>query len=206
MTETADVTGLLTIDELSAATGLTVRNTRYYASLGLIPPPARKGRVAYYGPEHRSRLELVKSLQDHGFTLQAIERYIARLPSDITPEDLAMQRAMITSWTDADPDQIQVNIGRELRKLGLEWDALAAAREATERHMEGLALELRRILIDEVVDPFRRTHHTSEEVDRLESGLPRLRELALESIVVAFQDAANRVIGRSLLSPEPDGD
>ena len=55
---------LLTIDELAAAVGLTVRTTRYYASLGLMAPPERRGRIAYYGPVHRARLELVRALQD----------------------------------------------------------------------------------------------------------------------------------------------
>ena len=32
---------LYTVDELAAATGTTVRTTRYYAGLGLIPPPIR---------------------------------------------------------------------------------------------------------------------------------------------------------------------
>jgi hypothetical protein len=35
------------IDELAARVGLTVRTTRYYASMGLIPPPSgRRGRIA----------------------------------------------------------------------------------------------------------------------------------------------------------------
>ena len=87
---------LLTIDELSAAVGTTVRTTRYYASLGLVPPPVRRGRIAYYGPVHRARLELVRALQDHGFTLQAIERVLAGVPADAGVEDLALQRAMLT--------------------------------------------------------------------------------------------------------------
>jgi DNA-binding transcriptional MerR regulator len=70
----ADETDLLTVDELAAATGMTVRTTRYYAGLGLLPAPERRGRMAYYGPEHRARLELIRSLQDHGFTLAALER------------------------------------------------------------------------------------------------------------------------------------
>lgn len=90
---------LLTIDELASAAGTTVRTTRYYAQLGLIPPPERRGRVAYYGDAHRARLEMVRRLQDHGFTLQAIERYMADLSDDATPEDLALRRAMLTSWT-----------------------------------------------------------------------------------------------------------
>jgi DNA-binding transcriptional MerR regulator len=203
MTDTAagEETGaaeLLTIDELSAATGLSVRTTRYYASLGLIPPPVRRGRIAYYGPEHRGRLELVRALQDHGFTLQAIERYLGRLSADVTVEDLAMQRAMITSWTTEDPEDVYVRIGRELRTLGLPKDSLMAAQEITSRHMEALADELSELLRDQVVDPFRRTHHTPEEAAFLEQGLPRLRELTLEALVVSFQGAANRVITRSL--------
>lgn len=90
---------LLTVDELAAATGLTVRTTRYYAGLGLLPAPVRRGRMAYYGPEHRARLELVRALQDHGFTLAAIERYLGRLPADASIEELALQRAMLTSWS-----------------------------------------------------------------------------------------------------------
>ncbi|NPC97543.1 MerR family transcriptional regulator [Nocardioides sp. zg-DK7169] len=90
---------LLTVDELAAVTGTTVRTTRYYASLGLVPPPVRRGRVAYYGPVHRARLDMVRALQDHGFTLQAIERFLTGLPSEATVEELALQRAMLTSWT-----------------------------------------------------------------------------------------------------------
>lgn len=89
---------LMTVDELAAATGLTVRNTRYYAGLGLLPPPERRGRVAYYGRRHRARLELLRALQAHGFTLSAIERYLGRLPADASVEDLALHQAMLTSW------------------------------------------------------------------------------------------------------------
>ncbi|HET8559924.1 MAG TPA: MerR family transcriptional regulator [Marmoricola sp.] len=89
----------VTVDELAAATGLTVRTTRYYAGLGLLPPPERRGRVAWYGAAHRARLDLIRALQDHGFTLAAIERYLSRVPLDASVEDLALQRAMLTSWT-----------------------------------------------------------------------------------------------------------
>ena len=89
---------LYTVDELAAATGMTVRTTRYYAGLGLLPPPTRRGRMAYYTEEHRARLELIRALQDHGFTLSAIEKYLARVPADASVEDLALQRAMLTSW------------------------------------------------------------------------------------------------------------
>lgn len=91
--------GWVTVDELAAVAGLTVRTTRYYAGLGLLPPPERRGRVAWYGPQHQARLQLIRALQDHGFTLAAIERYLGRVPLDASVEDLALQRAMLTSWT-----------------------------------------------------------------------------------------------------------
>jgi DNA-binding transcriptional MerR regulator len=89
---------LYTVDELAATTGMTVRTTRYYAGLGLLPPPTRRGRMAYYTEGHRARLELVRALQDHGFTLSAIEKYLGKVPADASVEDLALQRAMLTSW------------------------------------------------------------------------------------------------------------
>jgi DNA-binding transcriptional MerR regulator len=111
--------GLLTIDELSAEVGMTVRNTRYYASLGLMPPPIKRGRVAYYGAVHRARLELVRALQQHGFTLQAIEGFVRTIPDDATVEQLALQRAMLTSWTPKPPEeltrrQLEQKAGRRL--------------------------------------------------------------------------------------------
>jgi DNA-binding transcriptional MerR regulator len=90
--------GWVSVDELAARVGLTVRTTRYYAGLGLLPPPVRRGRIAWYGAEHVARLELIRALQDHGFTLAAIERYLGRLPQDASVEDLALHRAMLTSW------------------------------------------------------------------------------------------------------------
>ncbi len=93
---------LLTIDELAMTTGLTVRTTRYYASLGLLPAPLRRGRMAYYGREHLARLQLIRALQDHGFTLAAIERRLATVPMSSSVEELAVQRALLTAWHPGD--------------------------------------------------------------------------------------------------------
>lgn len=108
-----------TVDELAAVTGMTVRTTRYYAGLGLLPPPARRGRMAYYSAQHRARLELIRALQDHGFTLAAIEKYLARIPADASVEDLAIQRAMLTSWKTGGHErltrrQLETRLGRKL--------------------------------------------------------------------------------------------
>jgi DNA-binding transcriptional MerR regulator len=89
---------LLTLDELTNRIGMSVRNVRFYTTKGLIPPPIRRGRSGYYTPDHVARLELVRELQSHGFTLAAIEKYVAGIPADATPEDIALHRTMLAPW------------------------------------------------------------------------------------------------------------
>ena len=89
-----------------------------------MPAPQRRGRLAYYGELHLAYLALVRALQEHGFTLQAVEGFIAALPAEATVEDLALQRAMLTSWSPRpperlDPDEVQRRAGRELSAADL---------------------------------------------------------------------------------------
>ncbi|MEU3663239.1 MerR family transcriptional regulator [Streptomyces sp. NPDC032940] len=89
----------LTIDELAARTGVTVRTVRFYGTRGLLPPPAiGPRRVGQYGREHLARLALIEELQHQGMTLAAIERYLKQLPPDLTAHDLALHRAVVASW------------------------------------------------------------------------------------------------------------
>ena len=110
---------LLTLDELTNRVGMSVRNVRFYTTKGLVPPPIRRGRSGYYTPDHVARLELVQELQSHGFTLSAIEKYVANIPRDATPEDIALQRAMLAPWQHEAPiemtrDELDKRAGRPL--------------------------------------------------------------------------------------------
>jgi DNA-binding transcriptional MerR regulator len=98
------VDGEMTVDELAARTGMTVRTLRFYASEGLLPTPHRRGRVAYYDAGHRMRLDLVRTLQTHGYTLSAIQRVLARIPDDAGPAEYAVQGAVLAPWL---PDQTE---------------------------------------------------------------------------------------------------
>ncbi|WP_188309086.1 MerR family transcriptional regulator [Streptomyces sp. CBMA123] len=90
----------LTVDELAARAGVTVRTVRFYGTKGLLPPPELgPRRVGLYGAAHLDRLGLIEELQRQGLTLAAIERYLARLPEDSTPLGLAIHRALVASWT-----------------------------------------------------------------------------------------------------------
>ncbi|HEY6422581.1 MAG TPA: MerR family transcriptional regulator [Pseudonocardiaceae bacterium] len=96
----------LTIAELAARTGISVRTIRFYTGMGLVPPPAVRGRLGLYDERHVARLELVRDLQGLGFTLAAIEGYMARIPVDRTPEDLALHRALLAPWLPEEPETV----------------------------------------------------------------------------------------------------
>ncbi|MGJ7906899.1 MerR family transcriptional regulator [Actinopolyspora sp. H202] len=96
----------LTIDELAARAGVTVRTVRFYASRGLLPPPRLRGRVGLYGADHLARLDLIRELQNLGFTLTAIEGHLERIPEDAPPEELALQRALLAPWTSDQAEEI----------------------------------------------------------------------------------------------------
>ncbi|MEV6264761.1 MerR family transcriptional regulator [Streptomyces sp. NPDC051784] len=89
----------LTVDELAARAGVTVRTVRFYSTRGLLPPPViGPRRVGRYGHDHLSRLALIEELQHQGMTLAAIERYLQQLPPDLSAQDLAIHRALVASW------------------------------------------------------------------------------------------------------------
>jgi DNA-binding transcriptional MerR regulator len=105
---------LISLEELTERVGISVRNVRFYTTRGLLPPPIKRGRSGYYSPEHIARLELVKELQAHGFTLSAIEKYVARLPEESSPEEIAVHRVTLQPWIVEDPRLVG---RRELEQL-----------------------------------------------------------------------------------------
>ncbi|MFE3249232.1 MerR family transcriptional regulator [Streptomyces sp. NPDC059209] len=58
--------------ELADAAGITVRTVRFYRERGLIPPPRREGRIAWYDTHHLARLRTIAALLERGHTLNGI--------------------------------------------------------------------------------------------------------------------------------------
>lgn len=120
----------LTVDELAARAGVTVRTVRFYSTRGLLPPPEiGPRRVGHYGPGHLSRLALIEELQHQGMTLAAIERYLEQLPPDLSAHDLAIHRALVASWApDSAEDMSRAELERRAGRAltGSDVDRLAA--------------------------------------------------------------------------------
>ncbi|RZT27902.1 MerR-like DNA binding protein [Kribbella sp. VKM Ac-2569] len=94
----------LTVDQLAAKVGMTVRNVRAYAGRGLIPPPRLVGRTGYYGQDHVARLTLVRELLAKGYTLAAVERMLGELPDGAMA--LGVFETLVNPWTPAEPEEL----------------------------------------------------------------------------------------------------
>jgi DNA-binding transcriptional MerR regulator len=64
------------VEELARRADTSVDTIRYYQAKGLLPPPRREGRVAWYDDGHLERLGRIRSLAARGLTLSTIGRLL----------------------------------------------------------------------------------------------------------------------------------
>lgn len=77
-TDAGPASARLRIDELAQLSGVASGTIRFYQREGLIPPPEREGRVAFYDPEHLHRLERIRAFQEQGLPLAVIGGLLER--------------------------------------------------------------------------------------------------------------------------------
>lgn len=70
---------LLTIEELAAMTGISIRTIRYYITSGLLSGPEGRGRAASYTEEHLLRLRLIRRLSEQRFSIAEMQDLLQRL-------------------------------------------------------------------------------------------------------------------------------
>jgi DNA-binding transcriptional MerR regulator len=114
----------LTIEQLAAEVGMSVRNIRNHHSRGLLPPPEVRARVGYYGPEHVARLKLILDMQADGFNLAAIERLLSASGGQAA-RLLGLRNAMTAPFESETPEVVTA---AELRERFGEVDAKDAER------------------------------------------------------------------------------
>lgn len=95
--ELADAT--LRVEDLARSADVSVDTIRFYQKRRLLPAPTRKGRIAWYGPEHVDRLAQIRDLQQRGFSLALIRRL---LDGELDAADVPLAAAVATAATGAD--------------------------------------------------------------------------------------------------------
>ena len=79
------------IEQLAQAGGVAVDTIRFYQGKGLLEPPRRDGRVTWYSEHHLARLRRIRDLQQRGFTLAVIRRF---LEGELETSDEALVEAV----------------------------------------------------------------------------------------------------------------
>src|SRR5260370_36155078 len=79
------------IEQLARAAGVAVDTIRFYQGKGLLEAPRREGRVTWYGDAHLDRLRRIRDLQQRGFTLTVIQRFLA---GELEPSDEGLVAAI----------------------------------------------------------------------------------------------------------------
>ena len=125
----------LSLATLASESGVPERTIRYYIARGLLAPPARGGRRAFYTADHLDRLQEVQRRQHEGLTLAEIGRLggtgaaASRLPEPepwlqytLAPDVLVQVRTGTSPW--------------RVRQIKSALDRLARELEATEPQAE----------------------------------------------------------------------
>ena len=93
------------LDDLAKVSGVSARNIRAYRERGLLDPPRRVGRSAYYDDYHLSQLKTINQLLRKGFNSAHIAEFFQSMRHGADLADiLGIQRAVLGPQGDQDSE------------------------------------------------------------------------------------------------------
>jgi DNA-binding transcriptional MerR regulator len=94
------------LDDLARISGVSARNIRAYRERGLLDPPRRVGRSAYYDDYHLSQLKTINQLLRRGFNSAHIAEFFASIRQGADLADiLGIQQAILGPRIDEDREE-----------------------------------------------------------------------------------------------------
>ena len=112
------------IDDLARVSGVTVRNIRAYQERNLLHPPRREGRVAIFDASHLSRLKIITSMLERGYTTAHITEMLEAWEGGLDIADvLGLENALVPPRLE-DPSTTMTLA--EVRELAGDKEALLA--------------------------------------------------------------------------------
>lgn len=101
----AHPSGEYRIDDLARLAGTTTRNVRVYRDRGLLPAPLRVGRVALFNDTHLTRLRLITSMLDRGYTIAHVHEMLSAWEQGKSLGDvLGLENALVGTWAAEKPE------------------------------------------------------------------------------------------------------
>lgn len=119
-----------TVEELSQASNISVRNIRAYQDKGILPYPVMKGRRGIYSKEHLSRLKTISNLLDRGYTASSIREVLSGLEDGIGISELiGVESAISSPWTTETAQLVSMETLTEMFGESLTPEAIKTAME-----------------------------------------------------------------------------
>lgn len=115
------------LDELARLAGTTTRNIRVYRDRGLLHPPLRVGRIALFNDTHLTRLRLITSMLDRGYTIAHVNEMLSAWEQGKDLGDmLGLESAIAGSWATEKPQRVPVADARRLVDDDAGFDRMVA--------------------------------------------------------------------------------
>lgn len=115
------------IDDLARAADMTTRNVRAYQDRRLLHAPRRSGRVALYDDSHLSRLKLIGSMLQRGYTTAHISEMLTAWEHGKDLADvLGVEEVLISPWGDDLPKAMPLKDVRALAGDKASFDRLVS--------------------------------------------------------------------------------
>ena len=93
----------------------TTRNIRVYRDRGLLHPPLRVGRIVLFNDTHLTRLRLITSMLDRGYTIAHVNEMLSGWEQGKDLGDiLGLESAISGSWATEKPQRMPVAEARRL--------------------------------------------------------------------------------------------
>jgi DNA-binding transcriptional MerR regulator len=103
------------IDDLARLAGTTTRNIRVYRDRGLLHPPLRVGRIALFNDTHLTRLRLITSMLDRGYTIAHVHEMLSAWEQGKDLGDvLGLETAIAGAWAAEKPQTMPIAEAKRL--------------------------------------------------------------------------------------------
>ncbi|WP_422749298.1 MerR family transcriptional regulator [Mycobacterium sp. WMMD1722] len=152
------------IDDLARLAGTTTRNIRVYRDRGLLHPPLRVGRIALFNDTHLTRLRLITSMLDRGYTIAHVHEMLSAWEQGKDLGDvLGLESAIAGTWAAEKPESAPL---AEVQRLIDDTDAFDRMVELNLIRIDGDG-ETATVMRPKLLEAFREMRQFGVTADKL---------------------------------------
>lgn len=182
------------IDDLAQASNVTVRNIRAYQERGLLHAPRREGRVAIFDDSHLSRLKIIASMLERGYTSGHITEMLSAWETGRDLADvLGLEKALVPPRLEDPPATMTL---AEVRALTVDKESLQQYIDIGLVEIKGTKALVRRPELLRSFGEMRGFGMPTEALIKLHSEV----SMAIDDIARALVNEAVRQVGDKFLN------